>query len=78
MAAPDAAAAQAMKTVESSLVVSYADSTWQTFKPSYEARFLTGDQVPNGEGGTTLAGGPNRVTPRSHRETGEMRARQIP
>jgi secreted PhoX family phosphatase len=57
MAAPDTPAAQATTTVESSIVVGYGDGTRQTFKLGYQTLFLTGDQVPDGEGGTTLAGG---------------------
>src|SRR5262245_34116257 len=57
MTAPTAPAAQATTTVDSSLEVTYADGTKQTFKLGYQPLFLTGDQVPDGKGGTTLAGG---------------------
>jgi uncharacterized protein len=58
MAAPLAtnAAAMAMTTVDSSMVVTYSDDTTKSFKLAYEKFFLTGDPVPNGSGGTTLAG----------------------
>jgi hypothetical protein len=57
MAAPATPAAQATMTVESSLVAIHSDGTRQTFKLGYQPLFLTGDQVPDGKGGTTLAGG---------------------
>lgn len=57
MAAPATPAAQATTTVESSLAVTNSDGTRQIFKLGYQTLFLTGDQVPDGEGGTTLAGG---------------------
>ena len=57
MAAPATPAAQATTAVESSLVVTYGDGARQTFKLGYQPLFFTGDQVPDGEGGTTLAGG---------------------
>ena len=41
----------------SSLEVTYADGTKQSFKLGYQPLFLTGDQVPDGKGGTVLAGG---------------------
>jgi len=57
MPAPATPAAQATTTVESSLVVTSSDGTQQTFKLGYHPLFVTGDQVPDGKGGTTLAGG---------------------
>ncbi len=57
MAAPTTAAAQATTTVESSMVVSWADGTKQSFALGYQPLFITGDLVPDGKGGTTLAGG---------------------
>ena len=57
MPAPTTAAAQATTTVESSLAVTYDDGTSQTFKLGYQPLFFTGDRVPDGAGGTTLAGG---------------------
>lgn len=59
MAAPSLADAPAMATtsVASSLVANYSDGTSQTFALKYQPFFVTGDQVPDGRGGTTLAGG---------------------
>ncbi len=57
MAAPTTPAAQATTAVESSLVVTYEDGARQTFQLAYQPLFFTGDQVPDGKGGTTLAGG---------------------
>ncbi len=57
MAAPATAAAQAKTTVESSMVVGWADGTKQSFALDYQPLFITGDMVPDGKGGTTLAGG---------------------
>jgi secreted PhoX family phosphatase len=57
MAAPATPEAQATTTVESSLVLTYGDGKKQTFKLEYQPLFFTGDQVPDGKGGTTLAGG---------------------
>ncbi|MBP2303217.1 PhoX family protein [Azospirillum picis] len=57
MAAPATAAAQAKTTVESSMVVTWADGSKQSFALGYQPLFITGDQVPDGKGGTTLAGG---------------------
>ncbi|HEY9102953.1 PhoX family protein [Chitinimonas sp.] len=59
MAAPDLsnAAAMATTTVNSSLVATYSDGSKQTFALKYEPFFQTGDLVPNGNGGTILAGG---------------------
>ena len=57
MAAPTAAAAQAKTTVESSMVVTWADGSKQSFALGYQPLFITGDPVPDGKGGTILAGG---------------------
>jgi uncharacterized protein len=57
MPAPSTPAAQAATTVESSMVVTYNDGTQQTFTLGYQPLFFTGDMVPDGAGGTTLAGG---------------------
>ncbi|HUM16719.1 MAG TPA: alkaline phosphatase PhoX [Candidatus Nitrosotalea sp.] len=57
MAAPATPAAQGTTTVEASLVVSYGEGIRQTFELGYQPLFFTGDQVPDGKGGTTLAGG---------------------
>ncbi len=59
MAAPTLsdAAAMATTTVGSSLTVTLSDSSTQTFKLAYQPFFITGDLVPDGKGGTILAGG---------------------
>ena len=59
MAAPSLStpAAMATTTVGSSLTVTYDDGSAQTFKLAYQPFFMTGDMVPNGSGGTILAGG---------------------
>ena len=59
MAAPTLANASAMATtsVGSSLVARYSDGTQQTFALKYEPFFVTGDMLPDGKGGTVLAGG---------------------
>ncbi len=59
MVAPglDNAPAMATTTVGSSLAVKYADGTQQNFKLAYESFFVTGAQVPDGKGGTVIAGG---------------------
>jgi len=57
MEAPTTPAARATTTVESSLLVTYDDGSKQTFALGYQPFFLTGDEVPDGTGGTTVAGG---------------------
>ncbi|MDS0847650.1 alkaline phosphatase PhoX [Burkholderia cenocepacia] len=59
MAAPtlDNAAAMATTTVGSTLSVSFSDGSSRNFKLAYKPFFVTGDMVPDGNGGTTLAGG---------------------
>ncbi|RFO97418.1 alkaline phosphatase [Rhodoferax lacus] len=58
MAAPSLAnaAAMATTTVASSLQVTLADGSTRAYKLAYQPFFITGDQVPDGKGGTTLAG----------------------
>ncbi|MGO4380250.1 PhoX family phosphatase [Pseudoduganella sp. RAF19] len=51
------AAKMATTTVASSLVASFSDGTKQTYALKYETFFITGTMVPNGSGGTILAGG---------------------
>lgn len=51
------AAAMATTTVRSSMVATYVDGSVQSFPLAYEPFFITGDLVPDGRGGTTLAGG---------------------
>ncbi|MGC8508748.1 MAG: PhoX family protein [Thiomonas sp.] len=59
MAAPSLSNPGAMATtsVASSLQVSYSDGSKQAYKLGYQQLFMTGDQVPNQQGGTILAGG---------------------
>lgn len=59
MAAPGLTNAAAMATthVASTLEVGLSDGTKQSFKLAYAPFFLTGSQVPDGKGGTVLAGG---------------------
>lgn len=51
------AAAMATTTVGSTMTVNYSDTSKIDFKLSYKPFFITGDMVPNGAGGTILAGG---------------------
>jgi secreted PhoX family phosphatase len=59
MAAPSLAdaAAMAKTTVASTMTVNFSDSSKLDFKLSYQPFFITGDTVPNGSGGTIVAGG---------------------
>ncbi len=59
MAAPtlDNAAAMATTSVGSSLSVTFSDGTQQNYALSYEPFFVTGAEVPDGKGGTLIAGG---------------------
>lgn len=59
MAAPSLAdaAAMATTTVGSSLQVRLKDNSTQSYKLAYQPFFVTGDMVPDGKGGTILAGG---------------------
>jgi secreted PhoX family phosphatase len=59
MAAPTLAdpAAMAKTTVASTLTVQLSDGSSRAFKLSYQPFFITGDMVPNIQGGTILAGG---------------------
>lgn len=59
MAAPalSDAAAMASTSVKSSLVATMSDGSTQTFALGYKPFFMTGTQVPDGKGGTVLAGG---------------------
>lgn len=59
MAAPSLTNAAEMATtlVKSSMQVSYSDGSKQNFALKYQPFFVTGDLVPDGKGGTTLAGG---------------------
>src|SRR5437867_2038752 len=51
------AAAMATTTVRSSMAVKYADGKEQSFTLAYEPFFITGTKVPDGKGGTLIAGG---------------------
>jgi secreted PhoX family phosphatase len=51
------AAAMATTSVGSTMTVSFSDSSKLDFKLSYKPFFITGDLVPNGTGGSILAGG---------------------
>lgn len=59
MAAPSLSnpAAMATTTVGSSLSVKLSDGSTQTYKLAYQPFFMTGDMVPDGNGGQILAGG---------------------
>lgn len=59
MPAPSLANAAAMATtaVSSSMAVKYADGKEQSFTLAYEPFFITGAKVPDGKGGTLIAGG---------------------
>jgi len=50
-------AAMATTTVGSTLTVTMSDNTTHQFKLAYQPFFITGDMVPDGKGGTILAGG---------------------
>lgn len=50
-------AAMATTTVASSLQISMKDGSTRTYKLAYQPFFITGDRVPDGKGGTVLAGG---------------------
>ncbi len=47
--------AMATTTVNSQMVVNYANGSGQTFDLDYQPFFITGDEVENTEGGLTLA-----------------------
>ena len=49
-------AAMATTTVGSTLTVTMSDNTTHQFKLAYQPFFITGDMVPDGKGGTILAG----------------------
>ena len=59
MAAPTLAnaAAMATNTVGSTMTLNFSDTSKFDFKLAYQPFFITGDMVPNGAGGTVLAGG---------------------
>jgi secreted PhoX family phosphatase len=51
------AAAMARTSVGSTMTVGFSDASKLDFKLSYQPFFITGDMVPDGMGGTILAGG---------------------
>lgn len=59
MAAPtlEHAAAMATTAVGATLNVHYSDRSTQHYKLAYQTFFITGQQVPDGKGGTVLSGG---------------------
>jgi secreted PhoX family phosphatase len=59
MAAPNLSnpAAMATTTVGSAMTVTRADGSTQTLSLGYQPFLMTGDRVPDGQGGTVLAGG---------------------
>lgn len=62
MAAPDlstpaSTAAMATTTVDSVMSVHFTDASKVDFKLAYQPFFITGDLVPDGQGGTVLSGG---------------------
>ena len=59
MAAPTLATPAAMATtsVASSMAVNFSDGSSKSYKLAYHPFFTTGDRVPDGKGGTVLAGG---------------------
>lgn len=59
MAAPTLAepAAMAATTVRSRLIAEYADGTRQAWPLGWRRLFATGERVPDGQGGTVVAGG---------------------
>ncbi len=59
MAAPTLsnAAAMATTTVGSTMTATFSDASKVDFKLAYQPFFITGDRVPDGNGGTILSGG---------------------
>lgn len=59
MNAPDLSTPADMATtlVKSKLKVNFSDGSSHTLQLAYQPFFLTGDQVPDGKGGTVIAGG---------------------
>jgi secreted PhoX family phosphatase len=59
MAAPSLATAAAMATttVTGTMTATFSDTSKLEYKLAYQPFFITGDMVPNGNGGTILAGG---------------------
>ncbi|WP_374586447.1 PhoX family protein [Ideonella dechloratans] len=59
MAAPDLSAPENMATTytASTLVATFDDKSTRSFELAYQPFFITGTEVPDGKGGTLLAGG---------------------
>lgn len=57
MPAPTEPAAMATTAVQSALEVQLADGTTRRWPLAYETLFVTGERVPDGRGGTVIAGG---------------------
>ena len=57
MHAPVTPEAQATTSVESVLTLAYADGSRRNFRLAYRPFFVTGDRLPDGKGGTVVAGG---------------------
>ena len=57
MAAPSVAADQATTSVQSKMLLTMSDGSKQEVALSYQPFFITGDNVPDGKGGTVVAGG---------------------
>jgi secreted PhoX family phosphatase len=57
MAAPTLPAAMATMTVTGTMTATFSDTSTLNYKLAYQPFFVTGDLVPNGAGGTVLAGG---------------------
>ncbi len=57
MDAPGTAVDQATTSVKSKMLLQLSDGSKQEVALSYQPFFVTGDQVPDGKGGTLLAGG---------------------
>lgn len=53
----DDAAQMATTSVKSAMEFTYADGSRKTFKLGYQPLFITGEAVPDGKGGTLVAGG---------------------
>jgi len=53
----DDVAEMATTLVKSAIELTYADGSTKTFKLGYQPLFITGESVPDGNGGTLIAGG---------------------
>jgi hypothetical protein len=57
MDAPMTNGERAVTTVKSGIVATYDDGSRQTYNLAYKPLFITGDEVPDGQGGMVVAGG---------------------